>query len=302
MEQNVGRKLRAYEKKERVPLINPAKYKIDFPFLKEVDRFVLIAVRNEIENALRNHFKNPKKFKLPKFRKKKDKQSYTIYNVRKLLRVDFERSLLFLPKIEEGVKIELHRRFEGKIKSVTIIRAKDGRYYASILVETQNPRNKVVKPKSKLCWIYLGLERFATVTNDFGSYEVEHPKYLLKAKERLRRLQRSLSRKQKGSKNSEKARLRLARQYAYINNARSDFLHKLSKAIIDENQIVMVEDSNVKDVLKSKLAKSVADSGWSKFLKYLKYKSEWHRRTFIQLDRFFPSSKLCHRCEYKKKT
>jgi len=204
-------KLRAYEKKERVPLINPAKYKIDFPFPKEVDCFVLIAVRNEIENAFRNHFKNSEKFKLPKFRKKKDKQSYTIYNVRKLLRVDFERSLLFLPKIEEGVKIELHRRFEGNIKSVTIIRAKDGRYYASILVETQNSRNKVVKPKSKLCWICLGLERFATVTNDFGSYEVERPKYLLKAKERLRRLQRSLSRKQKGSKNSEKARLRLAR-------------------------------------------------------------------------------------------
>jgi len=156
-----------------------------------------------------------------------------------------------------------------------------------------------VGPKSKACGIDLGLENFATITNDFGSYKVEHPRYLLKAEEQLRRLQKSFSRKQKGSKNSEKARLRLARQHAYVANARNDFLHKLSKAIIDENQVVVVEDINVKGLLKTRLAKSVADSGWSKFLTYLKYKAEWYGRTFIQVGRFFPSSKLCHRCGYK---
>jgi len=114
--------------------------------------------------------------------------------------VDCEKGLLYLPKIREGVKIELHRRFDGKTKSVTISRTNDGKYYASILVETENRRNKVVQPKSKACGIDLGLEHFATVANDFGSYKVEHPKYLLKAEERLQRLQRSLSRKQKGSK------------------------------------------------------------------------------------------------------
>jgi putative transposase len=93
--------------------------------------------------------------------------------------------------------------------------------------------------------------------------------------------------------------LRLARQHAYISNARNDFLYKLSKAIIDENQVVVVEDINVKGLLKTKLAKSVADSGWARFLTYLKYKAEWYGRTFIQVDRFFPSSKLCHRCGYK---
>jgi putative transposase len=175
------------------------------------------------------------------------------------------KNLLYLPKLREGVKIELHRKFDGKIKSVTISRTNDGKYYASILLETENLRNKVVEPKSKACGIDLGLEHFATVTNDFGSYKVEHPKYLPKAEERLRRLQRSLTRKQKGSKNSEKARLRLVRQHAYIANARNDFLHKLSKAIIDENQVVVVEDINVKGLLKTRLAKSIADSGWSKF-------------------------------------
>jgi transposase, IS605 OrfB family, central region len=146
----------------------------------------------------------------------------------------------------------------------------------------------------------LGLEHFVTVTNDFGSHKVEHPKYLRKGEERLKRLQKSLSRKQKGSKNYEKDRLILAKQHSYITNARNDFLHKLSKAIIDENQVVVVEDINVKGLLKSRLAKSISDSGWSKFVTYLKYKAEWYGRAFVQVDRFFPSSKLCHHCGYKK--
>ncbi len=290
----------AYKKKERIQRITPTKYKEEFPFLKEVDSFALCNVQLQLEKAFKDHFRNRKQFKLPKFKKKRDKQSYTTNNVRNSIRVDFERGLLYLPKIREGLRIELHRRFEGKIKSVTVSRTNDGKYYASILVETQNPRNKVVEPKSKACGIDLGLEHFATVTNDFGSYKVEHPKYLRRGEERLKRLQRAFSKKQKGSKNSEKDRLRLARQHAYISNARNDFLHKLSKAIIDENQVVVVEDINVKGLLKSILAKSISDSGWSKFVFYHKYKAEWYGRTFIQVDRFFPSSKLCHHCGYKK--
>jgi len=295
----LNEKIQAYKKKERIPRPTPAKYKDEFPFLKEVDSRALCNVQLQLDKAFKDHFKNRKQFKIPKFKKKRDKQSYTTNNVHNSIRVDFEKSLLYLPKIKDGLKIELHRRFDGKIKSVTISRTSDGKYYASILVETENPRNKVVEPKSKACGIDLGLEHFVTVTNDFGSYKVEHPKYLRWGEERLRRLQRSFSRKQKGSKNSEKARLRLARQHAYIANARNDFLHKLSKAIIDENQVVVVEDINVKGLLKTRLAKSISDSGWAKFLTYLKYKAEWYERTFIQVDRFFPSSKLCHRCGHK---
>ena len=292
-------KLRAYKKKERIQRIIPAKYKEEFPFLKEVDGLALCNVQLQLEKAFKDHFRNRKQFKLPKFKSKRDKQSYTTNNTHNSIRVDFAKGLLYLPKIRDGISIELHRTFDGKIKSVTVSRTNDGKYYASILVETGNPRNKVVEPKSKACGIDLGLGHFAAVTNDFGSYKIEHPKYLRKGEERLKRLQKSLSRKQKGSKNSEKARLRLARQHAYISNTRNDFLHKLSKAIIDENQVVVVENINVKGLLKSRLAKSISDSGWSKFLTYLKYKAEWYGRPFIQVDRFFPSSKLCHRCGYK---
>jgi len=295
----LDKKLQAYKKKERIPQDTPAKYKEEFPFLKEVDSFALCNVQLQLEKAFKDHFRNRKQFKLPKFKKKRDKKSYTTNNVRDSIRVDWEKKLLYLPKLREGVKIELHREFDGKIKSVTVSKTTDGKYYASILVETANPINKVVEPKSRTCGIDLGLEHFATVTNDFGSYKVEHPRYLLKAEEQLRRLQKSFSRKQKGSKNSEKARLRLARQHAYVANARNDFLHKLSKAIIDENQVVVLEDINVKGLLKTRLAKSISDSGWSKFLTYLKYKAEWYGRTFIQVDRFFPSSKLCHHCGHK---
>jgi putative transposase len=117
---------------------------------------------------------------------------------------------------------------------------------------------------------------------------------------RLKKLQKALSRKKKGSKNYEKTRQKLAKLHAYISNARNDFLHKLSKAIIDENQVVVVEDINVKGLLESNLAKSISDSSWSKFLTYLRYKAEWYGRTLIQVDKFFPSSKLCHCCGYKK--
>jgi putative transposase len=200
----LDKKLQSYKKKERIPGATPAEYKKEFTFLKEVDSFALCNVQLQLEKAFRDHFRNRKQFKLPKFKNKKDKQSYTTNNTHDAIRVDFEKGLLYLPKLREGVEIELHRRFDGKIKSVTVSKTKDGKYFASILVETENPRNKVVKPKSRACGVDLGLEHFATVTNDFGSYKVEHPKYLLKAEDRLRRLQSSFSRKQKGSKNSER--------------------------------------------------------------------------------------------------
>jgi len=111
-----------------------------------------------------------------------------------------------------------------------------------------------------------------------------------------------LDKKQKGSKNREKARMRLAKQHEYVANSRNDFLHKLSKAIIDDNQIIVVEDLNVKGMQQNPyLSKSISDSGFRKFLKYLEYKADWYGRELIIADRFYPSSKLCNVCGYKHK-
>jgi len=153
---------------------------------------------------------------------------------------------------------------------------------------------------NKVCGIDLGLKDFAIITNDTGIYKIEHPKYLRKAEKRLKRLQRALSRKQKGSKNFEKARKRLAIQYEYVSNARNDFLHKLSKAIIDDNQVIVVEDLNVKGMFRNvHLSKSISDSGFGTFLRYLEYKAQWYGRELIVVNRFYPSSKLCNVCGYK---
>jgi len=292
-------KLRTYERKKRLQRITLSKYKEEFPFLKEVDELALCNIQPQLDKTFKDHFRNRRRFKLPKFKKKKGKQSYTTCNVYNSIRVDFEKGLLYLPKPREGIKIELDRKFDGEIKYVTISKTKDGEYYAYILVETENPKNKFVEPRSRACGIASGLEYFATITNDFGSYKIKNPKYLRREEKRLRRLQRDFSRKQKGSKNQEKAKLRLAKHHTYITNARNDFLHKLSKAIIDENQVVVIEDIHAKGLLKSRLSKSVADNEWSTFVSYLKHKAERYGRTFMQVDQILPSSKICLCCGYK---
>jgi putative transposase len=152
----LAEKLSAYRKREPIPQITPAKYKEEFSFLKEVDSLALANVQLQLEKAFRNHLKNPQHFGLPKFK-----------------------------------KIELHRTLEGKIKSATVSKTKDGRFYVSILVETEEPRNKVIEPKSKTCGIDLGLEHFATISNDFRTRKIEHPKHLRKAKKRLKNYEKA---------------------------------------------------------------------------------------------------------------
>jgi putative transposase len=271
-------KIEVLKNKQPLLTITPAKYKEEYPFLKEVDSLALANAQRNLEKAFKNFFKNPQHYKFPKFKKKKDKQAYTTNNVNDNIKIDFEKGMLYLPKIKEGVKIEIHRKFVGKIKSATVSETPSGNYYVSILVELedQNDRkNKAKEPKNKICGIDLGLKEFATITDDSGTYKIEHPKYLLKAEKRLKRLQRELSRKQKGSNNFEKTRRKLAKQHEYVANLRNDFLHKLFKAIIDDNQVIVVEDLNVKGMQQNPyLSKLISDSGFGKFVSYLEYKAD----------------------------
>jgi len=298
----LSEKIEALKNKQPIPTITPAKYKEEFPFLKEVDSLALANAQRNLEKAFKNFFKNPQHYGFPKFKKKKDKQAYTTNNVNNNIKVDFEKGMLYLPKIKDGIKIKIHRKFSGKIKSATITKTRSGNYYVSILVEVEDVKNKTKQSKNKTCGIDLGLKEFASITDDTGTYKIEHPKYLRKAEKRLKRLQKALSRKQEGSNNFEKARRKLAKQHEYVANLRNDFLHKLSKAIIDDNQVIVVEDLNIKGIQQNPyLSKSISDSGFGKFVRYLKYKADWYGKTLIIADRFYPSSKLCNVCGYKHK-
>jgi putative transposase len=183
-------KLQALKNNQKIPQVTPAKYKKDHPFLQEVDSLALMNAMRNLDNAFKNFFRNKKHFGLPKFRKKKGKQKYTTNNVNNNIKIDFENELLFLPKLKQGVKIKLHRRFEGRIVSVTISKTRSGNYYASILVElfnSEDVKNKTKQPKNQVCGIDLGLYDFVTITNDGGTQKISHPKYLRKVFEKVRK-------------------------------------------------------------------------------------------------------------------
>lgn len=190
------------------------------------------------------------------------------------------------------VKAKIHRELIGKLKTVTISRMTDGRYYASLLMD-----DGIEKPEpssdGKAIGIDLGLTDFA-VTSDGSKYQ--NPRHLKKHEKNLKRKQRKLSRKKDKTTNKRrKAKKVLARVHSKIARVRQDFLHKLSRKIVDENQVIVVEDLALKNMVKNhNLAKAISDVGWGSFCTMLKYKAEQFGKIYLEVDRFFPSSHLCH--------
>lgn len=294
------------------PVITPAKLKPLYPFLKEIDSLALANTQLNLNKAIKDHCKNPKHFQLPKYKTKKhDKQSFTTNNQNNTVKIDFENNRIKIPKLKTTIKAKLHRQLLGKIKSITISKTPTDKYYISILTEEEI---KPLKKSKSLCGIDVGIKNFATIAQGGSNIKlskVDNPKYLSKSEKRLKRLQKQLDRKQhkrakndntKASNNYIKFSKKVAVLYEKTTNQRADFLHKLSKTIINDNQVITVEDLNVKGMLKNHhLAKSISDTGWSIFINMLKYKAKWYGRTFTQVNRFYPSSKTCNICGYIKK-
>jgi putative transposase len=258
----------------------------EFVWLKFVNSQSLISSLRCLEVAYRNFFK--KRAQFPKFKNKHDKQSFI---VPQHFDVNIVDGFLDIPKFSP-IKIIYHRPMEGEKKSITISKTKTDKYFASILCEVEQK----YKPNKSgnFIGIDLGIKSFL-VTSD-GDV-TEPPKFLRASEAKLKLLSRWLSRKIKGSKNRDKARKRVALLHEKIANQRKDFLHKLSHRLVDENQAIFVEDLNVKGMQANHhLAKSIADSGLSEFIRQLKYKSEWSGTTFSKIGRFMPSSKRCHNC------
>ena len=238
-------------------------------------------------------FRNTKAVGFPRFKSRKDKQSFLCPQH---CRVDFEKGTITIPKAKD-IPAVLHRRFKGTVKTVTISMTPSGRYFASVLVDTSMQEMKPSEPmRDTTVGIDLGIKSLA-VCSDGRTFA--NPKNLQRSLDRLKLLQKRLSRKQKGSANRNKARIRVARLQEHIANSRKDSLHKITHALTHDSQVrtICMEDLNVKGMQRNHhLAQAVGDASFGMFLTLLEYKCSWYGVNLIKIDRFAPSSKTCGKC------
>lgn len=264
----------------------------DTTWLKDVNSQSLQASLEHLDRAYTKFFREKKGF--PKFKNKHtSKQSFSVPQHTSL---DFETETITLPKIKP-IKVRVHREFTGKIKTVTVKRTPTHKYFVSVLVETKDePKTKKRIQDTTTIGLDLGIKDF--VVTSLGE-KIDNPKVLKQYSKKLTKSQRRLSRRAKGSKNRERAKLKVARVHEKITNTRKDFLHKLSHKLTHENQVksIVIEDLNVSGMIRNhRLAKSISDCSWSEFVRQLEYKSEWYGINLIKIGRFEPSSKLCSNC------
>jgi putative transposase len=204
--------------------------------------------------------------------------------------MSIDEDVLKIPKIGE-VKAKLHRRFEGKLNTVTISVGKTGKYCASLLFDDGLPELEI-SSEGNAVGIEGGLTHFAIISD--GS-KFDNPKPLKECEKNLKRKQHSLSRKEKGSQRRGKARRIVVRVHESSANTRKDFQHKLSGKLVNDNQVIVVENLAVKNMVKHHCqAKAISDCGWSEFTRQLKYKAQKDGKTYLEMGRFFPLSKICH--------
>ena len=287
---------------------NLKSFKEEWPWIKEVSSQAVCSSYNDTLTAYKNFFKTCKRQnnanqKYPKFKKKSDKQSYRIactydkhHNYRPDIKV-IDCNHIIIPKLGK-LKFKNYNNIDWSnvhILNATIKKSKTNKYFISLCC--QLPDNKYKEPEYYATGFDLGLKDYCIF--DTGEV-INNPKYLNKSQNKLAKEQRKLSKCKKDSKGYEKQRLKVAKLHEKVKNQRKHFQHTLSSRIVDENQVIISENLNVKGMLKNdKLAKSIQDASWSRFLSMIKYKSEWNHRTYLKIDRFFPSSKLCHKCGYK---
>ncbi len=284
--EQTGKSLSRYKIQAQLPVMK----KEDRPWLAEVNAQSLQAALINLDRAFLNFFKH--KMKFPRFKKKTDKQSFQVPQRGK---VDFEKGKLIIPKFQEGINCKISRLFEGETKTFTVSKTATGKYFVSVLVETQEelPEKEPIT-ETRTVGIDVGIKTFCVLSN---GEEIENPKLLKTEIARLKVLQRRASKKKKGSAKRKKAFHKVAILHERIANRRSDFLHKLTHRLITENQSIAVEDLNIAGLMKNHcLAQAIADVSWSEFFRQLEYKSEWAGTNLLKIGRFEPSSRACEVC------
>ena len=257
-------------------------------WLSEVNAQSLQAAISNLDMAFTRFFKEKKGF--PKFKSKHD--NHQSFQVPQCTKVNYDTNRVFIPKFKEGIKCKFDRYFEGTIKTSTVSRTPSGKYFISILVETEDTiPNKAPIDENKAVGVDLGIKTFATLSD---GTEIQNPKYLKKALKKFKRMQRSVSRKKKGSNSRKKAVKLLARQYEKVTDKRKDFLHKTSKYLIDRYDTICLETLSASNMVKNhRLAQAIQDIGIYTFNTYMDYKAEWYGKNIIRIGRFEPSSKMC---------
>ncbi len=261
-------------------------------WLKECYSQVFQATTLHLVTAYKNFFNGRARF--PRFKSRKHKQSIQYPQKVKII----DGNLKFPGKVG-AVNTKLHREIKGKIKTVTISMTPSGKYFASILTELEGGNPKP-NHEGKVAGLDLGIKDFAIVNDGEKTSKFANPRHLRKHEKNLARKQAKLARKQKGSNSRNKARKLVARVHERISNVRQDYLHKLSRKLVDNNQVIVVENLNVKGMVRNhNLAKAISDAGWGMFVNFLSYKLEKEGKILIEIDRWFPSSKTCSSCLYQ---
>ncbi|WP_089101616.1 RNA-guided endonuclease InsQ/TnpB family protein [Streptomyces hyaluromycini] len=276
--------------------ITKAKRTKERAWLADVSAVVLQQSLRDLDAAYRNFFESVKgkrqgsKVGPPRYKSKRDTRQSIRLNTNAFSLQ--ENGTVYVAKVGD-LKVKWSRRLPAAPTSLTVTKDSSGRYFLSFVVDTEP---SILPEVETECGIDLGLSAFAVLSD---GTKIDSRRFLRRAEKKLRRLQRELSRKIKGSKNRAKARIKVARQHAKVTDRRRDFHHKASTQIIRDNQAVYVEDLLVSGLGRTRLAKSVHDAGWSSFVGMLEYKAVRHGRTFVKVDRAFPSSQVCSACGFR---
>src|SRR6266487_2731533 len=266
-----------------------ASLKKQYPWLALVSSVPIQQALRHLDRAFVNFFEGRAEY--PTFKKKRNEQSATYASNA----FKWDGKTLSLAKMDAPLDMVWHRSLPKGSKPSSVTVSKDGanRYFVSLLVE-EDTNPLAVTPK--MVGLDLGIKSMVALST---GESVGNPRYFAKDEKRLAKAQRRHAKKKKGSKNRNKARLKIARVHARIQDRRRDYQHKLSTRIVHENQVICIESLAVKNMVKNhKLAKAISDVGWSELIRQLEYKSKWYGRTLIKIDRWYPSSKTCHGCKH----
>ncbi len=278
------------------------KKETDTAWLSECYSQVLQATTLNLTTAYKNFFALRAKF--PRFKSKHGKQS-----IQYPQNVQVSAGYVKFPGKVGKVKAKLHRDIVGAIKTVTVSLDPSGKYFASILTVSeaggQRPtvegNNSDTSTDGKVIGIDFGLTHFAITSDGTGKIsQYDNPRHLAKHEKNLKKKQQKLAKKQKGSNSRKKYKRLVARVYGRVSNSRQDFLHKLSRKLVNDNQVVVVENLHVKGMVRNhNLAKAISDAGWGTFTNFLAYKLDQKGGKLVEINRWFPSSKLCSHCYHQ---